>query len=60
MTYHLYRTRTRKEWRWRLVGSNGRKLCHAGEGFTSEAAARANIDLVKGSAGAPLVVDESA
>lgn len=31
-----------KKWRWRLVASNGRKLCTPGEDFSSRRAAREN------------------
>jgi uncharacterized protein len=40
MKFHLYRDR-KKEWRWRLTASNGRKIANSGEGY------KRKIDMVK-------------
>ncbi|HYD37986.1 MAG TPA: DUF1508 domain-containing protein [Allosphingosinicella sp.] len=54
MHYEIYRTRFRREWRWRLRAANGRILCASGEGFRNRGDCLANIDLVKRSAPAPV------
>lgn len=33
ITIHLYRTPVRRQWRWRAVAPNGRKLAHGGESY---------------------------
>jgi len=35
-----------KKWRWRLVASNGRKLCAPGESFSSKGKAEGNFEAV--------------
>lgn len=46
MTPAIEILRTGKQWRWRLVASNGRRLCTPGESFTRRAACLNNIAAV--------------
>jgi uncharacterized protein YegP (UPF0339 family) len=41
-------------WRWTLWSSNGRKIANSGEGYVNKADAVSAINLVKGSALAPV------
>lgn len=41
-----------REWRWRLVGANGRTLADSGEGYQAEASCNHAISLIRGGAGA--------
>ena len=43
------------QWRWRLIADNNRIIASSGEGYHNEADCRHAIDLVKGSANAPVV-----
>jgi uncharacterized protein YegP (UPF0339 family) len=54
MTYYYYKD-AKGEWRWRLKASNGRIIADSGEGYKNESECKADIDRVKGSAGAPVV-----
>lgn len=42
------------EWRWRFKSSNGNIIAVSGEGYKNKADCEAAIDLVKGSASAPV------
>lgn len=33
LTVTVYRSRWRREWRWRATASNGRKMANSGEGY---------------------------
>lgn len=52
MRYEIYSRRTfmwGKQWYWRLVAANGRKIAVGAEGYHNKADCRAGIDLVRGS-----------
>ena len=38
----------KRQWRWTLVASNGRRLCTPGESFSSKTKAQQNFDTVVG------------
>ena len=44
--FELY-TDAKKEFRWRLVASNGQTIATGGEGYTSKESAKAGIESVK-------------
>lgn len=46
MRFILYQDAA-KEWRWRLLAANGRRVADSGEGYTTRAGATHGIDLVK-------------
>jgi len=54
MKYEIYKD-TRGEWRWRLKASNGQIIATSGEGYHNRSDCEHGIDLVKGSADAPVV-----
>jgi len=54
MKYEMYRD-TRGEWRWRLKAANGQIIATSGEGYSSKTSCEHGINLVKGSATAPVV-----
>ena len=53
MTYWVYKDKV-GEFRWYLEASNGKKIADSGEGYKNKADCHAAIQLVKGSAGAPV------
>ena len=53
MYYQLYRDVAR-QWRWRLVAANSRIIANSGEGYHNKSDCTAAINLVKGSANAPV------
>ena len=53
MEYQVYKD-TAGQYRWRLVAANGRRLADSGEGYQNKADCLAAINLVKGSANAPV------
>lgn len=54
MTYYVYRDRS-YEWRWQLQAANGRIIADSGEGYVNKSDCLSAIQLVKGSAAAPIV-----
>jgi uncharacterized protein YegP (UPF0339 family) len=42
-------------WRWQLQATNGKLIADSGEGYVNKADAQHGINLVKGSAAAPVV-----
>ena len=53
MVYWMYRD-ANNQWRWRLVAANNRIIANSGEGYFNKADCQHAIDLVKGSAVAPV------
>ncbi|MCB2115873.1 MAG: DUF1508 domain-containing protein [Rhodobacteraceae bacterium] len=53
MFYYLYRDAVH-QWRWTLYAANNRKIANSGEGYHNKADALSAINLVKGSALAPV------
>lgn len=53
MEYQIYKDAA-GQYRWRLVAANGRKIAESGEGYHNKADCLAAINLVKGSANAPV------
>lgn len=53
MFYFLYKD-TGGYWRWTLYAANNRKIANSGEGYHNKADCLAAINLVKGSAIAPV------
>ena len=53
MEYHIYKD-TNGQWRWYLQAANNRKIANAGEGYYNKADCQSAIQLVKGSAAAPI------
>ena len=53
MRFELYRTG--QEWRWRLRHQNGNVIADSGEGYVRREDCEHGIELVKGSAPAPVV-----
>lgn len=53
MYYQLYVDALR-QWRWRLVASNGRIIANSGEGYFNKNDCLHAISLVKGSTNAPV------
>ena len=47
--FELYQD-TAKEWRWRLIASNGNIIADSGEGYNSKQGAKRGIESVKSSA----------
>lgn len=45
MKFELYQDR-KKEWRWKLTGKNGKRVCSSSEGFKRRAVALQNAHLV--------------
>ncbi len=56
MEYHIYRDST-SQWRWYLLAGNNRKIANSGEGYFNKADCISAVNLVKGSAGAPVKED---
>lgn len=56
MEYHIYRD-AQSQWRWYLLASNNRKIANSGEGYHNRADCFSAINLVKGSANAPVKDD---
>jgi uncharacterized protein len=54
MKYVLYKD-TQGQWRWYLEAANGKKIANSGEGYYNKQDCLHAIDLVKGSASAPVV-----
>lgn len=48
-TFELYQD-TAKEWRWRLIASNGNIIADSGEGYNSKQGAERGIKSVKSTA----------
>ena len=48
-TFELYQD-TAKEWRWRLIASNGNIIADSGEGYNSKQGAERGIESVKNNA----------
>lgn len=53
MKYCTYED-AKSEWRWRLKSANGNIIADSGEGYENKADCEASIELVKGSADAPV------
>jgi uncharacterized protein YegP (UPF0339 family) len=53
MEYQVYKD-TAGQYRWRLVAANNRRIADSGEGYNNKADCLAAINLVKGSANAPV------
>lgn len=53
MAYWIY-TDANDQWRWRLVAANSRIIANSGEGYHNKNDCLHAIDLVKGSAAAPV------
>lgn len=51
--YEVYQSSVTGKWRWRFVGANGEKVA-SGQAYVREADAKHAIELLKGSAGAPV------
>lgn len=49
----LYRDR-KKQWRWKLIGTNGRKIACAGEAYRNRGDCLANIKLLYGASEFPI------
>ena len=45
---------TSGQWRWRLIAANGRRIADSAESYWNKADCQAGINLVKGSANAPV------
>ena len=58
MTFEVFRNR-KKEWRWRLRAANGRIVANSGESYRRRIDCSDSIVLVKGSAGAKVVIEGS-
>lgn len=56
MEYHIYKD-SNGHWRWYLLASNNRKIATSGEGYYNKADCQQAIQLVKGSASAPIRED---
>ena len=56
MKYEIYQDESAdREWRWRLLASNGRNIANGGQGYSNKADCLRGIELVKSSADAPVV-----
>jgi uncharacterized protein YegP (UPF0339 family) len=53
MTYWMYQD-PQNQWRWTLEAANGKKIANSGEGYHNKADCQSAINLVKGSANAPV------
>ncbi len=53
MTYYTYLD-ANKQWRWQLVAANNRIIASSGEGYHNKQDCLSAIQLVKGSAAAPV------
>ena len=53
MAYYVYKDKA-GEWRWYLEAANGRKLADSGEGYIDKRDCLHAIELVKGTAAAPV------
>lgn len=53
MAYYIYKD-AQGYWRWYLVAGNNRKIANAGEGYFNKQDCLSAINLVKGSASAPV------
>lgn len=53
MTYWIYKD-AQNQWRWTLEAANNRKIANSGEGYYNKQDCLAAIQLVKGSAAAPI------
>jgi uncharacterized protein YegP (UPF0339 family) len=53
MKYQLYKDST-GQWRWKLLATNNRKIADSGESYVNKQDCLAAINLVKGSANAPV------
>jgi uncharacterized protein YegP (UPF0339 family) len=56
MEYHIYKD-ANGHWCWYLQAANNRKIANAGEGYYNKADCQSAIQLVKGSAAAPVRED---
>lgn len=53
--FYLVRKDTKGEWRWTLYAANGKAIACSGEGYQNKADCLSGIQLVKGSASAPVI-----
>lgn len=53
MAYYIYKDHA-GEYRWRLVASNSKVIADSGEGYRNKSDCQYGIQLVKGSANAPV------
>lgn len=53
MAYYIYKD-IQNYWRWRLRAANNRTIADSGEGYHNKNDCLAGIQLVKGSASAPI------
>lgn len=53
MYYLIYRD-SANQWRWRFVSSNGRIIADSAESYWNKSDCLAGINIMKGSAGAPV------
>ncbi|MGD9542783.1 MAG: YegP family protein [Methylocystis sp.] len=56
MHYHVYKDAA-NQWRWTLIAANNKKIANSGEGYINKADCLSAIELVKGSASAPIRED---
>ena len=56
--FELY-TDAKKEFRWRLVASNGQAIATSGEGYKSKDSAKAGIESVKKNAPAAVIEEKA-
>jgi uncharacterized protein YegP (UPF0339 family) len=52
MTYYMFQSGT--QWRWHLEAANGKKIAESGESYHNKQDCLGAINLVKGSASAPV------
>ncbi len=57
MKYHVYKD-AGGEWRWRLKAANSQIVADSGQGYSSKQSCKEGIDIVKGSADAPVEDDD--
>ena len=53
MTYYMYKDAS-NQWRWRLEAANNKIIASSGEGYHNKADCKHGIELVQGSAKAPI------
>ena len=49
MRYVIYRSRFRRQWRWKLLAANNRVIATSGESYANYADCMSGINLVMGS-----------
>jgi uncharacterized protein YegP (UPF0339 family) len=56
VAYHIYKD-PQGYWRWRLLAANNHNIANSGEGYHNKQDCLSAINLVKGSASAPVYED---